>query len=372
MHKRFVLCVAGEDSGDRLGAAVVGALVQQGVPVWGCGGAQMQAAGLQCLVPFDDLAVCGVGDVLKHLPRLRRHLKVLKQVVENPQCVGLVCVDYPGFNLRLKAKAEALGVPVWYVAPPQIWAWKPKRGRLFDQRDVAVLFPLEQKVYEACGARVQRVQPESWSPASLSDSPGEYAHAFLMFPGSRLPQLKRNLPCYWQLAQQLQALTGARVVFVAARSTLQQELQKRLPSHVEVVCATHLSEWSGAQGAFCPPGTVTLELALAGVPTHVVSAVDPLTYLLGRFAVRLPYWSLPNILLQRKVVEETIFALLPGLSPSTKQMQVWAQQLVAASADDWESVAHELRALLASESLPCAAQKIFNTWPGLDQANNPR
>lgn len=372
MSKRFVLCVAGEESGDRLGAPVVGALLDQGMPVWGCGGAQMQAAGLQCLVPFDDLAVCGVGDVLKRLPRLRRHLRVLQRALESPHCVGLVCVDYPGFNLRLKAKAEALGVPVWYVAPPQIWAWKPKRGRLFDQRDVAVLFPLEQKVYEACGARVQRVLPEAWNAWPSSDSPREYAQAFLMFPGSRLPQLKRNLPCYLQLAQQLQALTGARVVFVASRLSLKQELQKSLGSDFEVVCASHGSDYVGARGAFCPPGTVTLELALAGVPTRVVSGVDPWTYLLGRFAVRLPYWSLPNILLQRKVVEETIFALLPGLSPSAKQMQAWAQQLVVASADSGELVAQELRALLASESLACAAQKVFNTWPGFDQAINPR
>lgn len=367
----YLLCVAGEDSGDLLGAEVVRGALAAGLSVRGAGGASMQAAGLVPLVPFEDLAVCGVGDVMRRLPRLRAHLAVLRTALGHPSCVGLVGVDYPGFNLRLKKAAESWGLPVWMVAPPQIWAWKPHRGALFRGRDVAVLFPFEQQAYAAWGARAVLAQHPAMErialPPGLSKEPlatGVPAQTFLLFAGSRLPQLKRNFEFYNNLAGELErAVPGARAVFVASRPALQNELRTRLHGRYRVVLASEFPQgFAGARGAVCPPGTATLELALAGVPTLVTTVADLFSYGLGKWKVRLPYLALPNLLLGHGLAKEAIFSAFPGLAPTPARTRDLAQGLAKASAESWLTAAHQLREILVARSLESLAQDMFHHW----------
>jgi lipid-A-disaccharide synthase len=358
----YILCVAGEDSGDVLGAEVVRAARALGLAARGAGGSRMVAQGLVPLVPFEDLAVCGVGDVLRRLPRLRAHLATLRMALRSPACKGLVCLDYPGFNLRLKKVAEAAGKPVWYVAPPQIWAWKPQRGELFRGRAVAVLFPFEQEAYARFGAQVERVEPPA--VARIAWPAKVMTQDFLLLPGSRLPQLRRNLPFYQRLARELEmAVPGARALFVASRPELARELERLLGGRFAVrAAADYPSGFSGARGVVCPPGTATLEAALAGVPVLATTVTDVLTYLLGRYQVRLPWWSLPNLLLGRAVVKETIFCALPGLAPTPSCNQDMARWLAGADTQVGANTAQALRSLLAAPALAACARKIINQW----------
>jgi len=367
----YLLCVAGEDSGDLLGAEVVRGALAVGFSVRGAGGASMQAAGLVPLVPFEDLAVCGVGDVILRLPRLRAHLAVLRAALCHPSCAGLVGVDYPGFNLRLKEVAESRGLPVWMVAPPQIWAWKPQRGALFRGRDVAVLFPFEQQAYAAWGARAVLAKHPAVERIALPCSGVEDSHTvdalaqtFLLFPGSRLPQLKRNFEYYTHLAAELElAVPGARAVFVASRPALCNELRARLRGRYGVVLAAEFPRgFAGALGAVCPPGTATLELALAGVPTLVSTVADLCSYGLGKWKVRLPYLALPNLLLGHGLAKEAIFSSFPGLAPTPARTRDLAQELARASAESWHTAARELRGILVARSLESLAQDLFHHW----------
>ena len=187
----YVLCVAGEPSGDRIGEEVVRAFMDAGIQVRGVGGPRMQLAGLSSLVEYSGLAVNGIVDVLLRLPMLSKRLKVLENALRHEACCGLICVDYPGFNMRLYRLAKALGKSTFWIAPPQIWAWKKRRVKEFEGQVVHVFFPWEFKAYLAGGAKpVLIAHPlcdEAKSPASRRSN-----FRLVLFPGSRWPQAKRN------------------------------------------------------------------------------------------------------------------------------------------------------------------------------------
>jgi lipid-A-disaccharide synthase len=314
----FLLIVAGEDSGDARGVCAVEAARSLGFEALGAGGALMQNAGLKPIVPFEDLAVSGFWDVLPRLPKLIYNSTKLKSYIINKLCKGLICVDYPGMNLKLMQCAKKIGKPIFYICPPQIWAWKPERGRLFQNVPVAVLFDFEKSAYEKCGAMVSMV-PENNPPISAAARADTMERAdtrvrpyhgcngcdrcIILMPGSRIPQMKRNMDSYLRIARN----AAAPVVFVASRETVLSEMQKILENEFPVILRSQIQSFAGAKLVVCPPGTASYEAWKGGAPVVVVSKIDILTYLLGKRKVKLPYYSLPNILSGKEVVKEYLF-----------------------------------------------------------------
>ena len=129
----YILFCVGEDSGDMIGAEMVAVAVQQGFKVVGVGGPLMQEKGLQPLWDYNELPVSGVGDVVPKYFSLKNVFEVLSDAAESRKCLGIVAIDYPGFNMKLARLAKKWGKPMLYVAPPQVWAWKSKRASLFKQ-----------------------------------------------------------------------------------------------------------------------------------------------------------------------------------------------------------------------------------------------
>lgn len=324
---RFVLCVAGEDSGDLLGVAAVQAVRQAGFRAQGSGGPHMQEAGLETLVPYEDLAVCGLGDVLRRLPRLRRHLRTLQKALAHPDCAGLLSIDYPGFNLRLLRLARQLQKPVWALAPPQIWAWKKQRGKWFRNTEVGVFFPFEAEAYQAFGAKVHLLRHPAMdrfapNPASAPVDRCHFRRIYLL-PGSRLPQLLRNIGLYGQVAEIL-AAQGFEPVFVAARASLLATLQNKLANRYTIATRDTLPPaYDDARGVISPPGTATLEVALAGVPLLVLSRTDLPTWILGKLFLRVPALSLPNLLIPTDMVAEHVHWQQPSKLMLNQWLQHW-------------------------------------------------
>lgn len=324
---RFVLCVAGEDSGDLLGVAAVQAVRQAGFRAQGSGGPHMQEAGLEALVPYEDLAVCGLGDVLWRLPRLRRHLRTLQKALAHPDCAGLLSIDYPGFNLRLLRLARQLQKPVWALAPPQIWAWKKQRGKWFRNTEVGVFFPFEAEAYQAFGAKVHLLRHpamDRFAPNPAS-APVDRSHFFRIYllPGSRLPQLLRNIGLYGQVAKVL-AAQGFEPVFVAARASLLATLQNKLANRYTIATRDTLPPaYDDARGVISPPGTATLEVALAGVPLLVLSRTDLPTWILGKAFLRVPALSLPNLLVNTRFVPEYVRWRSPDIHELQQILDKW-------------------------------------------------
>lgn len=329
MGAPYILFCAGEDSGDILGEALVSSAVQQGYKVVGSGGSRMQSAGLEPLVDFNLLPVSGFGDVLPKYFQLRKACGRLKIALKSSDCKALVCIDYPGFNMRLCALAKKLRKPVLYVAPPQIWAWKRSRGKKLRDVNLAVLFDFEKQVYEGIGCNAWRMQhpflKTCAANSEIADSPSEHfrndsTKELLLLPGSRRSQAFRNLPLLLSSAilWKKQNPCG-RVKILAARQGLQNDLKKatitfftdKLPDWISVEVSPQNSEtrrslFQTASVALSAPGSATLELALAGTPFVVAMVPDALTYLIGSALIHTRLFSLPNILLKRKEVEEFI------------------------------------------------------------------
>lgn len=319
MNSPFVLFCAGEDSGDVLGERFVVSVVARGLRACGSGGARMQAAGLEPIVPFEELPVSGFGDVLPRYFRLRRLYVRLVKALKSPDCVGLIAIDYPGFNMRLNALAKRLQKRVLYVAPPQVWAWKQRRAKELRGTDLAVLFEFERAAYKtlACQATLLRhpfLPDAEFMPAGETSA----LPSTLLLPGSRKSQALRNLRLYLNVARQIHDALQTNFVVVAARASLIPVFEKNMAQFFagkipEWICvklappniAKRREFYASANAALASPGTVTLELALSGCPLVVATIPDVLTYIMGNLFVKTKIFAMPNILLKNNTSKET-------------------------------------------------------------------
>ena len=312
----YVLFCAGEDSGDALGESLVRETLILGFAARGAGGPRMQFAGLEPLVDYEQLPVSGFGDVAPHLLRLRQMRKVLMTALADKECLALVAIDYPGFNMELARSAKQYGKPVLYVAPPQVWAWKRSRAKKLRHAKLAVLFDFERDFYAQQGCRAEILEFPFTGRISAERSP-----ALLLLPGSRKRQALRNMPLF-VAASSLWLLKhpDGKVVVLASRpalkATLKATVSKLAPSTVSerilVETGPQLSTERSAcfarfSKALTAPGTASLELALSGTPEVVCDVLDPMTYFVGKNFVKTDYFALPNILSDSKSVRELYF-----------------------------------------------------------------
>lgn len=333
----FVLFCAGEDSGDVLGETLVRPAVESGMNVLGVGGPRMQRAGLTPVGDYETLPVSGFGDVLPRVFRLKKIFSHLESLLREDSCVALVCIDYPGFNMKLCRRALALKKPVLYVAPPQVWAWKKHRARRLRGAKLAVLFNFERRVYESLGLGAEilehpflrAVGARAISPkvreTRLNGTDAREARPnqdVVVLPGSRESQALRNLPFFMEVVSRVHALHPERnFVLVASRELLKTQFERALakmspagsvPAWLRIDVAPQEAReratfYARHAAALCMPGSATLELALSGVPLVVADVLDPLTYFIGKHFVKTEYFALPNVLLGRSAYPEFFF-----------------------------------------------------------------
>ena len=224
MRTPFVLFCAGEDSGDVLGESLVREAVHLGLIARGVGGCRMQAAGLDVVEDYETLPVSGFLDIFPRVFRLKRILAHLEGLLKSEDCVAVVCIDYPGFNMKLIRMAERLKKPALYVAPPQAWAWKSSRVKHLRKARLAVLFDFERKFYEECGCRVECLQhPFPRVVGSNLNS------NLLLLPGSRKSQALRNLPFFAAVASQWHSANpSGRITVLASREALAEPFARAL------------------------------------------------------------------------------------------------------------------------------------------------
>jgi lipid-A-disaccharide synthase len=316
-----LLVVAGEASGDLHGARLVEELhrLAPGVRTFGLGGDELQAAGLEAVAHSSEVAVVGITEVLKELPRIRQVFAALLSEVDRRRPAGAVLVDFPDFNLRLAKELKRRGVPVIYYISPQVWAWRKGRvktiAKVVDR--MLVLFPFEVDFYQRSQVGVTHVGhplvdevpvlPQAWE-AGENDRPYRLA----LLPGSRRSEIAALFPTMLLAARELSARVPVRVRVIQA-PTIRRELLREnilasgLPEEsVEIVAADRFAAIADSHLALCASGTATLEVGLLGTPMVVIYRLASWTYLLARMLVRLPNVSLVNLVLERRVVPELI------------------------------------------------------------------
>jgi lipid-A-disaccharide synthase len=287
--------------------------------VFGVGGDHLSEQGAALVAHVRDLAVVGILEVLRHIPKIRASFKHLVAELDRQRPDAAVLIDYPDFNLRLAEELRDRGVPVVYYVSPQVWAWK--RGRIRTIRRtvsrMVVIFPFEEALYREAGVPVTYVG----HPLVDLVAPAPDRHAFLsglgldpsrpvvaMLPGSRPMEVANNMPPLVE-ASRIALRQRPDVQFVLAVAPLLDPatLEARcggLP--IRAVGNQTLAVVGAADLALVASGTATVETALLGTPMIVVYRVAPLTYALGRRFVRVAHFAMVNLIAEREVVPELI------------------------------------------------------------------
>ena len=310
---RTLLLSAIEPSADALGAAVLRALAPRGWRALGVGGPALRAAGLEVLAPMEDLVAMGVGDVLLRLPALLRARARLGAALRPGAVDAFLGVDGSSFHGPLARRARAAGVPAVALSAPQVWASRPGRvGPLVRRWDaILAFFPFEAAWWAAPAAAAGCRFDVVGHPAADGPPPRDPAAVdpllYALCPGSRPQERRRHLPVFLAAAAALRAdQPQARFVVSGARPG------ETLPAWA-TPAPPGVDALRACRAALTKSGTITLELALAGVPMVVAHRVDPLTWAVGRRLVRgVRHLALPNILAGAEVVPERLQHLDPA------------------------------------------------------------
>ena len=313
-----ILLVAGEASGDIHGGDLVSALKRQApqVEVFGVGGPALQAAGMETLVDTATIAGMGLVEARDKLGALIRTYRQLKHILHTDPPDLLILIDFPEFNLRLAKIAKKVGVRVFYYISPQVWAWRRRRVYTIAKRvdQLAAIFPFESAFYAAHGCSVEfvghplvdRVRPTRSREETLPQYGFDPTRKLIaLLPGSRAQEIR------YLLAPMLGAaslLGNAYQYVVAAAPTLStHEVRAHTKdTSVRVIQGDTYNLVHAADLALVASGTATLETALLGRPMVIVYRLAPLTYLLARLLVDVPFIGMPNLIAEQRVVPELI------------------------------------------------------------------
>jgi lipid-A-disaccharide synthase len=322
----LVYVVAGEASGDALGARLVAALRARrpDLAFAGIGGERLAEQGMASLFPMRELALMGLIEVLPNIRNLSRRMAETVADVTARRPAVIVTIDSPGFALRLAERIKPLGIPIIHYVAPQIWAWRPGRVKKIKQRvdHILCLLPFEPVIFDAAGIPASFVgHPVLESGAGSGDAArfraahgiGPDERVVLAMPGSRRMEAQRMLPIFGAALRLLEArLPGIRPVIpvspvVAEAVRAAASGWPGRPILVETLADKHdaFAAVAASGGAgLIKSGTSSLEMAVAGVPHLIAYRVNPITAAIIRRLVRVRFASLVNLLADREVAPE--------------------------------------------------------------------
>jgi len=345
-----ILVSAGEASGDLYASHLVEALHRRRpeLSFAGCAGPRMRAAGVEAVVDQADLNVVGLFEVVHHIPRIWGEYRKLLSWARENRPEAAILTDSPDFHLRLANRLRKLGIPVIYFIAPQVWAWR--KGRLpamrRNIRRLLCIFPFEEDFFNVHGVPASYIgHPLTRivrASAAVTDLREEFrippgATSIALLPGSRPGEVFRHLPHLIEAAERIRAarpnvrfllalapgfahsadLPGERRHNGAERrlhsaSTVDGSALRRLSSFRERFSAASVQVLEGrtwdalacSDLALAASGTVAVEAALLGVPMVAFYRVAWLSWVLGKPLVRVPFYSMANLIAGRKVVPE--------------------------------------------------------------------
>jgi lipid-A-disaccharide synthase len=368
MHRK-ILVSAGEASGDLYAALVVEELRR--IPGWedsaffGCTGPRLQAAGVETVVDAASLAVVGLLEVVAHIPRIYGEYRKLLAAARERRPDLAILTDSPDFHLRIARRLHGQSVPVVYLVAPQAWAWRKGRVKTLRRtlRSLLCIFPFEEEFFRREGVNASYIgHPLAGlvRPSFTRDeffrkhrlAPGRPLIAVL--PGSRRGEAARHLPALAEAVDRLYREEALNVVLPASATTGAAFFRERLGgSPIRVIEGESWDALAHADVALAASGTVTVEAALLGTPMVTFYKVTPPSWLAGKLLVRVPFYSMVNLIAGRLVVPELMQSRMTG-----------------------ESLAREARRLLHDESARAAMKsglaEVRNKLSGGDAGNAPR
>lgn len=318
---RKILISAGESSGDLAASGLVQALRRRWpeAEFLGCAGPRLRAEGVRPVIRMESLNVVGLVEVVQHIPRIYGEYRTLREAIVREKPDLAILTDSPDFHLRLLPHLSEAGIPIVYFIAPQAWAWRKSRVKTLRRYvdHLLCIFPFEEEFFRTCGVQAtyighplpRRIRP-TMSREQYRERVGAQAGTPLiaLLPGSRPGEAARHLDALAGTVERI--ARNRKAVFVAGTppgfsGRVGPNFWKRFPSGaIQVVEGETWDLLHSADVALAASGTVTVEGALLGCPMVTYYKVTGLSWLMGKMLVRVPYYSMVNLVAGRKVVPE--------------------------------------------------------------------
>jgi lipid-A-disaccharide synthase len=364
-----LLVVAGEGSGDVMASR---ALAHLSVPSFGWGGPELRARGTDTLCDVSELSLLGFATVVVRLPRLLHEARRLLAAVDARRPNAALLAGYSEFNGWLGPRLRQRGVRVLWYGAPQIWAWRPGRGRRYSAAcdQLALMFPFEEELWRSFGAETSYVghpalevdwMDRSRARAVLGLGPDP---AIALLPGSRTAEVHAHLPVLLGATARLRARypdLGARVLVASALGGADRRwLEARArEARVIPVATDPVATLPAYDLALVASGTATLECALAGVPPIIVYRLPSLSAAVLRRLIQVPHVGLPNLVLQRDCFPELLQDRLDEAALAAAAQEVLAER------ETYLRACHEVRSRLSGDATKAPSSRvaqILDTW----------
>lgn len=388
-HGPRILLIAGEASGDGLGAGLIEALRERfpGASFAGVGGDAMRRAGMETWHDASELAVMGLAEVLRHLPRLLRLRRELREraLAWRPDVV--VGIDAPDFNLGVERWFRQRGIRTVHYVSPSVWAWREKRAEKIGQSadQVLCLFPMEPAIYARHGvdarfvghpmADAMPLHPDRAAARAQLGLPQDVP-VLAVLPGSRMGEIGRLGEVFFDAAWQVgEAIPALHVVIPAANAEARQLLQQQLRRSSLLSARTFLVDGqartalAAADVVLLASGTATLETMLSKRPMVVGYRVSSLTYRIVRALglLKVDRYALPNVLAGKDLAPEFMQDDCTADALAAAVLHWFATpQAVEALQPEYERLHLQLR-----RDASASAAEAIASLPGLD-AGTPR
>lgn len=359
--------VAGEASGDLHASEVLHELkrLSPGLVTFGIGGDLLAGEGMTLLHHAKEMGIVGLFNVLRHLRFFRRVFDELIARIEAERPDAVLLVDYPDFNLRVAKRCRELGVKVLYYISPQVWAWRRGRVKQIAKRvdRMIVLFPFEETFYKEHGVPVTYVgHPLIDELAHVTRSSRGEVLRIALLPGSRRGEVESLLPAMVEAIGLLRREQSIDATLVQA-PTIQRDQLERIVGNAEIRIVPHRGGQSIADAdiALSSSGTATLECAVVGTPVVVMYRLSPATHWLAKRLVKLPHFSLVNIIAGKEVVPELLQHEVTGERIAAEVWKLADPERYAATVRELEDVRGKLGGPGASRRTAEAIMSVLRT-----------
>lgn len=318
-----LLIIAGEHSGDEHAAHLVAGLKARDpeLKVACLGGGKLQAAGAQLLYDLTAVSIVGFVEVLKHYDFFKALFKRTLDWIERYPPKQICFVDYPGFNLRLAEQLHRRGlsrkaggdIELNYYIGPQIWAWKAKRrfkmARFIDR--LGVIFPFEVACFQDTDLPVEFIGHPFVQPGHELPFVYDAGAPVLLLPGSRTAAVGRIFPVLLEsFARALDAVPELKARVVYPSRQILEQLKEILSAYPDLqdrmAFESNATKGIPASAVLMSSGTMSLAVALSGIPGAIAYRLNPISYWMGRYLVKVPYIGIANLLLGRALHKEYI------------------------------------------------------------------